>query len=188
MYDLIESSFLHIVDTIYNKWPRPVPALSRLEACKIISHRGQHDNLAVKENTLTAFDTAVDAGVWGLELDIRWTRDLKPMRSLGYRHLCDHLLDGLPLDEALAKLAAEDPASEIEIETELQHHRRNARQRADEEHHHDGTAAADEVDSSPVRETAGTVRPKMVESVGGRPGVEGCAYGMVAKARRTYRG
>ena len=79
MYDLIESSFLYIVDTFYRKWPRSVPALSRLEACKIVSHRGQHDNLAIKENTLTAFDTAVGAGVWGLEFDIRWTRDLKPV-------------------------------------------------------------------------------------------------------------
>lgn len=30
-------------------------------------------------------------------------RTLKPMTSLGYRHLCDHLLDGLPLDEALRR-------------------------------------------------------------------------------------
>ncbi|MCB9683763.1 MAG: tRNA (adenosine(37)-N6)-dimethylallyltransferase MiaA [Alphaproteobacteria bacterium] len=32
-------------------------------------------------------------------------RDLKPMQSLGYRHLCDHLLDGLPLDEAVRRTA-----------------------------------------------------------------------------------
>lgn len=30
-------------------------------------------------------------------------RDLKPMQSLGYRHLCDHLLDGLPLEEAIRR-------------------------------------------------------------------------------------
>ncbi|MEQ1504036.1 MAG: tRNA (adenosine(37)-N6)-dimethylallyltransferase MiaA [Myxococcota bacterium] len=30
-------------------------------------------------------------------------RSLKPMQSLGYRHLCDHLLDGLPLDEAIRR-------------------------------------------------------------------------------------
>jgi tRNA dimethylallyltransferase len=33
-------------------------------------------------------------------LDAGYGRALKPMLSLGYRHLCDHLLDGLPLDEA----------------------------------------------------------------------------------------
>lgn len=30
-------------------------------------------------------------------------RDAKPMRSLGYRHLADHLLDGLELDEAVRR-------------------------------------------------------------------------------------
>ena len=28
-------------------------------------------------------------------------RDAKPMQSLGYRHLCAHLLNGLPLEEAI---------------------------------------------------------------------------------------
>ncbi len=39
------------------------------------------------------------AEVQGL-LDRGYSRDLKPMQSLGYRHLCDHLIDGLDLDEA----------------------------------------------------------------------------------------
>ncbi|MFH1466397.1 MAG: tRNA (adenosine(37)-N6)-dimethylallyltransferase MiaA [Pseudomonadota bacterium] len=34
-------------------------------------------------------------------LEFDWSRDLKPMQSLGYRHLADHLLDGLPLEEAV---------------------------------------------------------------------------------------
>jgi tRNA dimethylallyltransferase len=33
-------------------------------------------------------------------LDRGLSRAHKPMQSLGYRHLCDHLLDGLDLDEA----------------------------------------------------------------------------------------
>ena len=45
MYDLIEKGFLHLVDTFYAKWPRSVPVSPGLAACKIISHRGQHDNL-----------------------------------------------------------------------------------------------------------------------------------------------
>lgn len=32
-----------------------------------------------------------------------YPRTLKPMSSLGYRHLCDHLLDGLALDEAVRR-------------------------------------------------------------------------------------
>jgi glycerophosphoryl diester phosphodiesterase len=79
MHDLIEKSFLHLVDAVFARWPRPVPAPQLLAACKIVSHRGQHDNLSRMENTREAFDTAVQAGVWGLEFDIRWTRDLKPM-------------------------------------------------------------------------------------------------------------
>jgi tRNA dimethylallyltransferase len=34
-------------------------------------------------------------------LDAGWDRRLKPMQSLGYRHLADHLLEGLPLEEAV---------------------------------------------------------------------------------------
>lgn len=34
-------------------------------------------------------------------LDAGVHRDLRPMQSLGYRHLCAHLLDGLPLDETI---------------------------------------------------------------------------------------
>lgn len=33
----------------------------------------------------------------------RFPRTVKPMRSLGYRHLADHLVDGLALDEAVAR-------------------------------------------------------------------------------------
>jgi glycerophosphoryl diester phosphodiesterase len=31
------------------------------------------------ENTLIAFDRVVDSGAWGIEFDIRWTSDLKPV-------------------------------------------------------------------------------------------------------------
>jgi glycerophosphoryl diester phosphodiesterase len=46
---------------------------------KIVSHRGEHDNKTVYENTIPAFDRANEAGVWGIEFDIRWTRDLQPV-------------------------------------------------------------------------------------------------------------
>ena len=36
-------------------------------------------------------------------LDRGWGADLKPMQSLGYRHLCDHLVNDLPLDEAFRR-------------------------------------------------------------------------------------
>lgn len=68
-----------IVDGFYAKWPQPVPDKKKLEHCKIISHRGEHDNEVVFENTTAAFDRAKHAGVWGIEFDIRWTKDLLPI-------------------------------------------------------------------------------------------------------------
>ncbi|MEC8819679.1 MAG: glycerophosphodiester phosphodiesterase family protein, partial [Pseudomonadota bacterium] len=59
--------------------PRVTPANSVLQGCKIVSHRGEHDNREVMENTLRAYDIARTNGVWGIEVDIRWTADLVPV-------------------------------------------------------------------------------------------------------------
>jgi len=69
-----------VVDAAMAAIPRRVPEQSALERCRIISHRGEHDgNRQVKENTLAAFRAARDAGVWGIECDIRWSSDLVPV-------------------------------------------------------------------------------------------------------------
>jgi glycerophosphoryl diester phosphodiesterase len=75
----VEEMFHHLVNRLCRRWPRPVSRPHRIHACRIISHRGEHDNHTCFENTLAAFDKAADAGVWGIELDIRWTRDLVPV-------------------------------------------------------------------------------------------------------------
>lgn len=67
------------VDLLMAVIPRPVPGESALRNCKIISHRGEFDNRTVMENTLPAFLNARAAGVWGIECDIRFTRDLVPV-------------------------------------------------------------------------------------------------------------
>lgn len=59
--------------------PRRRPSATAIGQCKIISHRGEHDNKTVHENTMRAFETARSAGVWGIEADIRWTADLVPV-------------------------------------------------------------------------------------------------------------
>lgn len=59
--------------------PRPRPSIEALERCRIVSHRGEHDNRRRRENTLAAFDTAAEAGAWGIEFDVRWTADLEPV-------------------------------------------------------------------------------------------------------------
>ncbi len=58
--------------------PREAPSNERLRSCKLIAHRGVHDS-AVLENSLNAFDRALSLGIWGIELDIRWTRDMAPV-------------------------------------------------------------------------------------------------------------
>ena len=59
--------------------PRFHPGPEKLGQCRIISHRGEHDNVRVFENTLQAFEQAAAGGVWGLEFDVTWTRDLHPV-------------------------------------------------------------------------------------------------------------
>jgi glycerophosphoryl diester phosphodiesterase len=77
--DLLQSVAMAAVDTVYACTPRSLPSREALLNCRIVSHRGEHDNDSVFENTLPAFRAARQAGVWGLETDIRWTRDLVPV-------------------------------------------------------------------------------------------------------------
>jgi glycerophosphoryl diester phosphodiesterase len=77
--DRIELALMALIDAICARRPPPRPDRERLKGCRIISHRGEHDNRRVFENTLPAFDAAAAAGAWGIELDLRWTRDLVPV-------------------------------------------------------------------------------------------------------------
>ncbi|MEJ2658908.1 MAG: glycerophosphodiester phosphodiesterase family protein, partial [Desulfobacterales bacterium] len=75
----LEEQVNRVVDLIFEKIPQPVPDLERIKQCKIVSHRGEHDNRSVFENTIAAFERVNAAGVWGIEFDIRWTKDLMPV-------------------------------------------------------------------------------------------------------------
>ncbi|UCF92103.1 MAG: hypothetical protein JSW39_28200 [Desulfobacterales bacterium] len=75
----IEKRFSQIVDYFFAIRPQPMPSKKRLLNCKIVSHRGEHDNIHIFENTIAAFDRAQEQGVWGIELDVRWTKDLEPV-------------------------------------------------------------------------------------------------------------
>ena len=61
--------------------PSPRPTLEQLRNCKLVGHRGAHQGTPYIENTLPGFVALTKAGVWGAELDIRWTRDLVPVIS-----------------------------------------------------------------------------------------------------------
>ncbi|NNG00345.1 MAG: glycerophosphodiester phosphodiesterase [Desulfobacteraceae bacterium] len=78
LLDRVEQLFLHLSDNLIRMLPQPVPDKERLRTCKIVSHRGEHDQLRV-ENTIPAFERAGLAGVWGIEFDVRWTKDLVPV-------------------------------------------------------------------------------------------------------------
>jgi glycerophosphoryl diester phosphodiesterase len=75
----IEARLRQAVDYFYAHWPQPVPSMERLQRCRVVSHRGHHDNRGVFENTIAAFDQAQKEGVWGIEFDLRWTKDLHPV-------------------------------------------------------------------------------------------------------------
>ncbi|MCP4768830.1 MAG: glycerophosphodiester phosphodiesterase [Gammaproteobacteria bacterium] len=66
-------------DGCFMVMPRRRPTRQALQDSKIISHRGEHDNRRIRENTLAAFTPVAAAGCWGLEFDVRWTRDLEPV-------------------------------------------------------------------------------------------------------------
>ncbi len=77
--DRLKTVLQKVADGFFAIWPRPLPDKDRLDKCKIISHRGEHDNHHIFENSLPAFDRVRDQGVWGIELDVRWTKDLHPV-------------------------------------------------------------------------------------------------------------
>jgi glycerophosphoryl diester phosphodiesterase len=79
--ELPEAIFHRLVNAVFRRWPRSAPPPHLLKRCRIISHRGENDNRRLYENTLPAFAAAADAGVWGLEMDVRWTRDFMPVVS-----------------------------------------------------------------------------------------------------------
>jgi glycerophosphoryl diester phosphodiesterase len=79
LFDRIEPILLNALDRACAGAPRARPAPDALRRCRIVAHRGAHDPDRVPENTLAAFDAAAACGVWGIEFDIRWTRDFVPV-------------------------------------------------------------------------------------------------------------
>lgn len=75
----LQDILMKCVDVLFAWWPQQVPTAEALLNCKIISHRGEHDNVTLFENTLAAFDKVLQQDIWGIECDIRWTRDLVPV-------------------------------------------------------------------------------------------------------------
>lgn len=87
----IEQSLLKSVDAVMGSLAQPRPTSERLNSCRLIAHRGAHGriqrlqsgahrgNTEISENTIQAFDRAIDGGASGIEFDIRWTKDGEPI-------------------------------------------------------------------------------------------------------------
>ena len=75
----LAQALMSFFDCYFMVMPRRRPTRQALQDSKIISHRGEHDNRRIRENTLAAFTPVAAAGCWGIEFDVRWTRDLEPV-------------------------------------------------------------------------------------------------------------
>ncbi len=71
---IIQSILEWIIDTIF----KFLPQNSSQKIPLIVAHRGWHQD-GITENTIKSFQKAKDSGLWGIEFDIRWTRDLVPV-------------------------------------------------------------------------------------------------------------
>lgn len=74
-----EALLAQAADAVFNCVPRRKPSHAQLNRVRIVSHRGECHNAGTRENTISAFDAAHDAGVWGLECDVRYTADGEPV-------------------------------------------------------------------------------------------------------------
>lgn len=144
MKHLMQHLLMKIVDTGYAVIPRPRPALARLQAARVVSHRGDFDNHRVFENTLAAFQAALDAGVWGVEADLRWSRDGVPLivhDPDGRRLFGDH---GVFVDMAFAEIRRRMPlVPTLDELLHALHGRAHLMLEIKDEHYRDATAQCD---------------------------------------------
>lgn len=87
---------MDFVDQMMSTIPRSKPSTDQLRRARVLAHRGVHDDKCT-ENTFEAFDRAVEIGAWGIEFDIRWTKDDEPvvhhdrdcLRTFGHAHILE---------------------------------------------------------------------------------------------------
>jgi glycerophosphoryl diester phosphodiesterase len=112
----IERGFIAASDAMVELGTRAIPPRDRLERCKVIAHRGVRDSVR-EENTIPAFARAEAAGVWGIELDLHWTRDGEPVAShdpdLWRQYGCRRRIDGLTAEELRRRWPAIPTLAEV---------------------------------------------------------------------------
>ena len=75
---MISRFFQNLFDLWFCIYPQKLPSLDQFKEVRLIAHRGAHSK-DVKENTLAAFKLCLNKNVWGIEFDIRWTKDNVPV-------------------------------------------------------------------------------------------------------------
>lgn len=75
---VFDQALMRTVDAFFAARPRRLPPPAALKQVRLIAHRGAHGS-GRPENTLAAFDAALEAGLWGVEMDLRWSADLEPV-------------------------------------------------------------------------------------------------------------
>lgn len=75
---LLEASFQTITEVYAKFIPRKQTQSLRLKP-GLVAHRGLITHPNIKENTMLGFNECLQKNIWGIEFDIRWTKDLIPV-------------------------------------------------------------------------------------------------------------
>ena len=74
------SDFLQFMsNSLFSIIPQPQPSIEALRKAQVIAHRGDCTGEHIRENTIEAFSACLGKGIWGIEFDVRWTKDDVPV-------------------------------------------------------------------------------------------------------------
>lgn len=76
---IFESILNTVVSSFFAIWPQKKSSARNLTKVQIVAHRGIHENNLAKENSMASFQLAVDHKIWGIEFDVRMTKDEVPI-------------------------------------------------------------------------------------------------------------
>ncbi len=97
------------VDFIFSVLPQRTPSPLLARNVQLVAHRGAH-KYGIKENTLKGFEICIDHQIWGIEFDIRWTKDHEPilLHDINAKHIF-HRPDIIPNQLTIFELKKELP-------------------------------------------------------------------------------
>ncbi len=75
----LKKTLAHIIDRCMTLKKQPTPPLERILSCQLVAHRGAHHRRSFCENSWKAFEYCLHRGIWGVEMDVRFTKDEHPV-------------------------------------------------------------------------------------------------------------